>query len=1066
MRYYLLSVFAFLFFVVSFGQMPTEIENVAVFGINKLPARTAVWPSSSVKKAQKSTYENNERIISLNGKWDFHWSPNPQLRPVDFYKPDFDITKWKTIKVPSSMERQGFGTAIYTNFVYPFKPEPPYVMIEPDKGYTTFAERNPVGSYRRTFEVPAGWKNKEIILHFAGVSSAYFVWINGQKVGYSEESRLSADFDITKYVNLNGENTLAVEVYKYSDGSYIEDQDYWRLSGIYRDVFLRAVTKTALWDVYAQPDVNLQTYTGNVSLFISPVNFTTASTNNLTLNVSVISPDKKEILTNKKIKLPDFAAGFSTEIALEPLPVGTVELWYHEKPVQYTMSVELVEKGKVIEVYNLPIAFRKTEVRGNVIFFNGKPLKIKGVNRHEFSPDQGWYITPGEMEKDIILMKQANINFVRNAHYPNDPRWYELCDKYGMMVMDEANIESHGLSYHKRVLPGDSPAWTKVCVDRVKRMVIRDRQFPCVSMWSLGNEAGYGTSFMEMNAATKALDPEKRLIQYADMNLAADMDSQTYPSLYWLLDHVQNKALRKGEHGETSNVAQHGAYPSGKPFVMNEYCHAMGNSLGNFQDYWDVIYQYPMLAGGFVWDWVNQSFYKELENGKKGHLYGGDFGDKPNNGNFLINGIIASDRTINPHYEELRKVYQPILFKLLNKDSLLIQVKNYQLVENCNVYDFKCEVIENGVVTSNMVLPALNLSPLETKNISMLNTIRFNKSKEVFVTFSFVLKSGTLWAKKGYVVSYEQIKVNDGTQILPEINSVKCKKILVEDDSVCIQLKANNNLFKISKKTALPMVFVSNGDSLISRKMQFNFWRALTDNDLGWEVANKLKVWKDEALNYTVKSINVHENAENQVLVSCNLLFEKTQMHISLQYLFFPNGKLKMDVTFEIPAGTPPVPRLGLQFGIKSSFNNIRWYGRGPHENYQDRKTSATYGIYISTVEQWITPYVRPQENANRDELRWLCLLDKRGYGLKIESTGERYISASAWPYSQRELEKSTHDFELTKANYTTVNIDCIQMGVGGDNSWGMPVHNEYIINPGKYNYSFIISRQKCTQND
>jgi len=1059
MKYLLFGLFAFLFITRSIGQIPTEIEDVAVFGIHKLPARTAIWPSSSAQKAKESDYSTNERVKSLNGTWDFHWSPNPQSRPVDFYKSEFDISNWKTIQVPSTMERQGFGTAIYTNSVYPFKPEPPYVMLEPDKNYTTFTERNPVGSYRRTFEVPADWGNKQLILHFAGVSAAYFVWVNGHKVGYSEDSRLPSDFDITNYCNLKGNNTLAVEVYKYADGSYLEDQDYWRLSGIYRDVFLRAVPKKALWDIYAQPDVDLQNNQGNVSLFVTPVNFTTKSTKNLTLNVRVASLETKKTLATRTVKLPTLTSGFSTEIALDPLPVGAVELWYNEKPVQYTVSVELIEKGKVLEAYQLPIAFRKMEVHGNVLLFNGKPLKIRGVNRHEFSPDQGWYITPQEMEKDILLMKQANLNFVRNAHYPNDPRWYELCDKYGMMVMDEANVESHGLSYHKRVLPGDSPAWTKVCVDRMKRMVVRDRQYPCVCMWSLGNEAGYGTAFMEMNAATKAMDPEKRLIQYADMNLASDMDSQTYPSLYWLLDHVQNKALRKGERGETSNVAQHGAYPSGKPFLMNEYCHAMGNSLGNFQDYWDVIYKYPMLAGGFIWDWVNQSFYKDLVAGKKGHLYGGDFGDKPNNGNFLINGVIASDRTKNPHFEEMRKVYQPIVMKFLNTDSLQIQITNYQLAENCNAYDFNCEVIENGVVTSNRVLPALNLSPLETTNISMLNSVRYDKTKEVFVTLSFALKSGNLWAEKGHVVAYEQFKINCGTRILPEMSSVLNKKPLVEEDSANIHLLANNNQFTISKKTALPTSFVSYGDSLICRAMHFNFWRALTDNDVGWGAANKLKVWKEEANNYAVKSIEMTENADKQVLISCDLFFEKTQMRVSLQYVFLQDGKLKMDVRFDIPAGNPPVPRLGLQFGMKNGYENIRWYGRGPHENYSDRKTSAIFGIYKSTVKQWITPYVRPQEHANRCDLRWLCLLDNSGKGLRIESSGERYFSASAWPYSQCELENTTHDFELTNESYNTVNIDCAQMGVGGDNSWGMPVHNEYMIVPGKYGYSFLLNR-------
>ncbi|MCU0404912.1 MAG: hypothetical protein MUE99_10240, partial [Chitinophagaceae bacterium] len=567
------------------SQVPTEIEDVRVFGINKLPARTAIWPSASLAKARISNYDTNEWVTSLNGDWSFHWAPDPQSRPIDFFKVGFNVSKWKKVLVPSTMEMQGYGTPIYTNSVYPFAVKPPKVMEEPDKSFTTYKERNPVGSFRREFVIPANWDNKQIILHFAGVSSAMYVWVNGQKVGYSEDSRLPAEFDITGFISIKDINTLAVEVYKYSDGSYLEDQDYWRLSGIYRDVFLRAVPKAALWDIYAQPQVDLATKAGKINLFYTTVNFTTKQADNLVLQVAVLSPSGQKVGNPFQKKLSPFASGFGVEIKAGTIELNMVDLWFSENPQQYKVLVELTQNGKVIEAYQLPLAFRKMEVKGNVLLFNGIPLKIRGVNRHEFSPKQGWYITKEEMEMDIKLMKQANINFVRNAHYPTDPRWYELCDKYGMLVMDEANVESHGLSYHKRILPGDDPDWTIVCVDRMKRMVIRDRQYPSVVMWSLGNEAGYGDAFLAMNKIARECDPEQRVIQYADMNLAADVDSQTYPSLFWLLDHVENKATRKGERGESSNEAQHGKYPTGKPFVMNEYAHAMGNSLGNFQDY-------------------------------------------------------------------------------------------------------------------------------------------------------------------------------------------------------------------------------------------------------------------------------------------------------------------------------------------------------------------------------------------------------------------------------------------------------------------------------------------------
>jgi len=1044
-----------------FSQIPTEIEDVRVFGINKLPARTTVWPSASLDKAQKSTYDNNEWVKSLNGNWSFQWSPEPSKRPVDFYRTDYDISGWKTIPVPSTMERQGYGTAIYTNSTYPFKVDPPRVMGEPDKWYTAYKERNPVGSFRREFEVPANWKGKQILLHFAGASSAMFVWVNGQKVGYSEDSRLPADFDITNFLLPNKKNTLAVEVYKYSDGSYLEDQDYWRLSGIYRDVFLRAVPKTTLWDVYAQPDVDLKTDNGKVSLWVSPANFTKKAAKNLSVSLSVKSPSGAFILQQKEFKLPAFKKGFSPEMALQTIDLGKVQLWYCENPVQYKVLVELKQKGKVIEACELPVAFRKTEVKGNVILFNGKPLKIRGVNRHEFSPDQGWYITSEEMEKDIQLMKQANINFVRNAHYPADPRWYALCDRYGMMVMDEANVESHGLSYHKRILPGDQPDWTVVCVDRMKRMVVRNRQFPSVVMWSLGNEAGYGTAFMEMYKLTKATDPEKRLVQYADMNLAADMDSQTYPSLFWLLEHVQNKAKRKGEQGQSSNEEQHGKYPSGKPFVMNEYAHAMGNSLGNFQDYWDVIYAYPQLAGGFVWDWVNQSMYKDLPNGKKGHLYGGDFGDQPNNGNFMINGLIASDRTKNPHFEELRKVYQPVAIRLIDKENIEIEIKNYELTGNLNNYVFSYEVLENGEPASSGILPVADVKSLETKRFSFKNQIRFDANKEVFISFKFTLGENTLWAEKGYTVAWEQFKFTDKRNLGFTLDNTIKSKPAIQSDSTFLQIKINNTSLKINKKSGLLAEYNVNGKDLITNEMRFNFWRALTDNDKGWKAQDKLKVWKTEAQNYEVKSFDFKPATGCQLNFNALILFKGTKTSATLNYSIFADGTLKMEVEFNIPEKTPAVPRLGLQVEVDSAYNHISWYGRGPHENYLDRKTSAAFGSYKSTVAQWITPYVRPQENANRTELRWLKLENKAGNGINIIADTTSTFSASAWPYTQQTLENTKHDFELINHKNTTLNIDCIQMGVGGDNSWGMPVHDQYMIYPAKYRFGFYITLSK-----
>ena len=754
-RFLILLIISIIQILNVLAQVPSEIQDPYTIGINKLPARTYLWPAENVEEAKKSTYEMNSWVKSLNGQWQFQWSPDPQSRSVDFYKADYESKNWKNIPVPSTIERQGYGVPLYVNVAYPFKVNPPRVMDEPDSAYTNFKSRNPVGSYLKYFFIPKNWNNKQVIIHFAGISSAAFVWVNGQKVGYTQGSRLPAEFDITSYIK-KGENRLAVEVYKYCDGSYLEDQDFWRLSGIFRDVFIRAIPKISLWDVYAQPSVNLQTKQGKISVHYTSANFTDAVGKDYRISVSVLSPLNKPV-ANKSFKIKDIKHGFNDELILPEIAIENSQLWWNEKPLQYTVQVVLKNKNKVVEAYQLPVGFRKIEVDGEKILFNGMLLKIRGVNRHEFSPEQGYVVPKEQMIAELKLMKKANINFVRTSHYPNDPRWYELCNKYGMMIMDEANVESHGLSYHKKVLPGDKPEWMYGTVDRMKRMVIRDRQNPCVVMWSLDNEAGYGKAFMEMRKTALNHDPEKRLIHYADMNLAADFDSQTYPTIEWLYQHLHHNAIRSGEHGELAINEQHGKYPSGKPFVMNEYAHAMGNSLGDFKDYWDFIYAHDLFAGGFVWDWIDQALYKDPKNPNSGFVYGGDFGDFPNNNNFCINGLIGADLKPHPHYQELKKIYQPIYFKLVNQKPFAVKIVNHNLAINANQYVFSYQIIENGIVTQNKVLSAMNCNPADSTVIN-LKDLKFNNEKETFIAFSASLKDSCLWADKSYVVAWEQFK--------------------------------------------------------------------------------------------------------------------------------------------------------------------------------------------------------------------------------------------------------------------------------------------------------------------
>ena len=1038
-----------------FAQTPPEIQDANIIGINKLPPRTAIWPAPSAQEAQNTNYEHSVWVKSLNGKWDFFWSPDPQSRPVNFYKPEFNRNDWKKIEVPSIIERQGYGTPLYVNSTYPFKVNPPFIMDEPNHKYTTFKQRNPVGSFCRTFLLPEEWGNdKEIILHLAGAGPAAFIWINGEKVGYTQDPRLPAEFSINKYLK-KGENLLAIEVYKYCDGSYLEDQDFWRLSGIFRDVFIRAVPKISLWDIYAQPELDLSSHKGKINLHYTPANFTEKRDSDYKINISVFSPLGKK-LVNKNFKIKDFAPGFGKESKLPAIELDTVQLWYDESPIQYKVLVELSKKGKTIEAYKLPVAFRKIEVDGNKILLNGKKFKIRGVNRHEFSPDQGWVISKEEMIKDLELMKQGNVNFIRNAHYPNDPRWYELCNQYGIMIMDEPNIESHGLSYLRKVLPADLPEWSKACIDRMRRMVIRDRQYPCVTMWSLGNEAGYGNAFVEMRKITHRYDPELRLIQYADMNRVADIDSQTYPTADWLRQHLKGKAVRKGERGESTSIEQHGKYPSGKPFLLSEYAHAQGNSLGDLIDYWELIYKHDMLIGGFIWDWVDQALWKDPSNPSAGYLYGGDFGDFPNDKNGCIDGLISADRIPHPHYYEMQKVYQPVAFRLIDSQPLTIDVTNRLLTTDLNKYDFKYQIQENGKITSEGILPEISDSPCSSRKITLPDHIRYDLKKESFLKISIQLREPEIWAKEGFTVAWEQFKLND---IKPSITLAMPKAsnpaILYESDTL-YAIKGDFFEVKFNRKNGMLSSYSINNKELIKAPVRFNFRRALTDNDRGWKVGEKMKIWQDAGLHYTVQQFHITSSDKDKTVIKGEYAFTDSKATAIIEHTVFANGTIEIEYNISIPLNLPNIPRIGLQFEIEKELQNIDWYGRGPHENYIDRESGAAIGIYQTTLNQWITPYVRPQENSNRGGIRWLRF-SQGTHQLQFSAVGEPFC-ASAWPYTISTLEQTTHDFELKMHNNIIVDIDCNQMGVGGDCSWGLPVLQKYQIKPGKYQYKFIIS--------
>jgi beta-galactosidase len=1042
-------------------------QNQAVFGINKLPARNTAWPCPDGRSAWQSDYDHSPWVLSLNGQWAFNFSSDPDHRPANFFDTGFNAAQWKSITVPSCWELEGFkieprvhynyGVPIYTNSNYPFSVKRiPHTMDEPNKTFTAFKQRNPVGSYRRYFTVPANWGNGRTIIHFAGVYSAFYIWVNGKKVGYSENSRVAAEFDITNYLK-PGNNLLAVEVYKWSDGSILEDQDMWRLGGIFRDVFLYHTAPVSLWDFYVDPRLDDSLRNASLNLRYTLRNNTklTGKSNmrvRLYLRGPGQQPTQQPLIDEPVVALTE---GFNKERITASIKVKHPLLWTSETPNLYDAMIELVQNGEVIEARRMDVGFRKVEIRDKQLFVNGVSIKIKGTNRHESDPEGGYTINREKMIRDIRLIKQANLNFVRTSHYPNDPRWYELCNRYGLFLMDENNLETHGISYHKRILPGDDTTWLPAVVDRMQRMVIRNRNNPSILIWSLGNEAGYGNDFIAMRNAARAADPQLRPIHYADMNLAADFDSQTYPTTEWLLQHVNGKAIRKGEHGEIGTIDQHGPYPSGKPFIANEYAHAEANSLGNLQDYWDVFEKYPMLLGGFIWEWADQSLYKYDVYGKRHFAYGGDFGDQPNDGYRCIKGLVSADRIPRPHYWEGKKVFQYIKVTADDIASGKITIHNKHFFIPLNDFTADWVLEENGIAIAKGDLDIPNIHPGEEKPA----TINWGKQNwkpgaEYFVTVRFKLRTDKPWAKAGFVVAWDQLAIT-APKAIPQAIS-KNKVNLIKDGNGWIA-SVNGTKVKIDDSTGWVSSFTSNGKENLSAPLKPNFWRVPTDNDIGWNVPKNMGPWKDAVAKATLQSLDGTVTDEGaQITATIKLPIDSTYTRII--YTLTGKGTLKIDLLLNMGRKTPELPRIGITFGVPGEWDNIKWYGRGPQENYRDRKTGYAVGLYQSTVNNWLTNYVRPQDNANRTDVRWIRFANTADTGLNVRGI-DGVFGVTAWPYTQEDLEATTHDYQLPHRNFTTVNIDGYQMGVGGDISWGLPVHPEYrIIEKGKYEFVVELS--------
>lgn len=1016
-----------------------EWENPKINGINKEPARASFMLFDSEKAAIADDYSKSPWYQSLNGTWKFNWVAQPEKRPVDFYKNNYDVSKWKDIPVPSDWQMHGYDYAHYVNIRYPFPMNQPYI----DHKY------NPVGSYKRTFTVPENWKGMDVFVHFGGVNSAMYLWINGEKVGYSEDSKTPAEFNITRYLK-KGNNSIAVEVYRWCDGSYLEDQDFFRLSGIERDVYLWAAPKLRIADFFAVAGLDSQYVHGTFKLDVKLKNSGDAQSG-LNLIASVYDASGEKMYSETK-KINITKAGESNE-SFSSL-MKNIRHWTAETPNLYNLTLQLTDaKGNLLEATGCNIGFRTSEIKNGQFLLNGKPILFKGVNRHETDPVTGHVISVESMVKDIQLLKQFNLNAVRTAHYPNDPMWYKLCDKYGIYLYDEANIESHGYGYNADKTLGNNPDYLQMHMERTSNMVERDKNHPSVIVWSLGNEAGTGSNFLATYKWTKERD-NSRPVHYEraekDTKIK-ERHTDIQGDMYAGLKHIKNYLDTNPQ----------------RPFIWCEYAHAMGNSTGNFQDLWDFVESNKKHQGGFIWDWVDQGFYKTNSKGLKYFGYGGDFEPEGTftDLNFCANGLVWPDRTVHPGIWEVKKVYQYIKVRPVDLENYRFEVKNMFDFISLKDYKIRWEIVANGNVIQKGELPVKDIAPRESV-IVRIDEIRIapQPETEYFINFyTESLKDAEL-VPAGHIVASEQYKLPLFAAARPA-ETIALPKITVRTNLDAFVITGENFSVTLSRKAGNLSGYNYKGTELVKEGLQVNFWRAPTDNDFGNNMQNRLRIWKDAGKTRKVTSDSIIKVNDSETRVVFN--FDLPDVGSSYRSEYLVNGKGEVVVNNSFVPGKkdlPELPRFGMYLGLPADFENFKWYGRGPYENYQDRYTASFVGLYSGKVDEQFIPYVRPQENGNKTDVRWLTLTNNKGIGLKF--TGMPYLSVSALPYAIEDLDpgtqkKNIHPADLVKRDQVYVNLDLIQMGVGGDNSWGALPYDRYRVFPKNYSYSFKISPVK-----
>lgn len=1031
-------IFVFAITIQSFAQDQNLHSNHQVFGVNKLDPHADYFSFESEKLASENNLDSSSRFLSLNGAWKFHWVRSPKDRIQNFFELDVDDNEWDLIPVPANWEVEGYGYPIYLDERYPFTtswPEAP-------------TDYNPVGSYRHRFQIPADWVDQQIILHFAGAKSAMYLYINGEYVGYSQGSKTPAEFDISKFVQ-EGENLLAIQMYRWSDASYLESQDMIRMSGIEREVYIYAKPKVSITDFKVLADLDTQNFKGIFEL----TTYLKNETDSLQIRqIKIELYDGDEVVYSETKDL-EIEANKTTNIKFNTHIIN-VKQWSAELPKLYKLKLQFIDKENDAnnEFIQKNIGFRNIKIENKQLLVNGKAIYIKGVNRHETDPFTGHVVSKASMEKDIQLMKQYNINAVRSSHYPNHPYWYDLCDKYGLYVIDEANIESHPLANSEETQLGNKLSWLAAHLDRTQRMYFRDRNHPSIIIWSLGNEAGHGEIFEFNYQWLKEID-HTRLVQYepAEKESYTDIFCPMYPRPSYLIEYAENNPT--------------------KPGIMIEYCHAMGNSVGNLQDYWDIIEKYPVLQGGFIWDWVDQSLEYIDESGNPYLAYGHDLHpDLPTDGNFLNNGLLDPYRNPHPHLYEVKKVYQAVKFEW-NSESHKLRITNKNFFETLNQHLLKWALFENGLLINEGIVENIAIEPQKFQTIGIPIDLP-SDSREYYLNCQLITKTELGLLPDGHEVAYEQFTLQQAL-----------KTNIVDTLGPALQIKEKygniiieNELTKLSidKQSGAIRLWEYKNELITDQEIRPNFWRPPTDNDLGNGMQDWAKIWKQATEECTSSLI------EKPVLISEGVYF---RLHyelpdqiadLNIDFTFTKTGNLIIDYQFTpLKDDLANIPRIGLKLLLPKSFTHTDWYGRGPHESYWDRKSSANIGIYKGLIKDQFHRYSRPQETGNKTDIRWMRI-SQENLGLVVMPVDGQYLNGSVWPFESDELDfilgkdggasasglvpiTSKHGAQIKSGNYIQWNIDHLQMGVGGDTSWGRLVHDEYCIPAVEYYYSFIL---------